>query len=313
VRGLNQASALKGGYLDPEVFVRSRPDAYLTPIRTRPLSKDEPDLIPRRLRLRDGVQPRRAKEDLQERITRSERIVPAALQNALMLRDGYLQWVEDVEVMLHGLTDESDALMALQTSRYALIRGISDVSIAASPWALVQAEVRFQKSWLEQLLVDLRERSRRAEAAGGDFAVIDTNIALHYQTPPAIPWNEVIDRSPVRLVVPLRVIEELDARKYHHDSKRAERARSALKEVSEVLKPAGTPGPLRDQVTIEVPVDPGPRDRPADADREILDTCHELRQFSDREVTLVTADTGMRLRAEAEGIRFAAMPDVYAK
>jgi hypothetical protein len=42
---------------------------------------------------------------------------------------------------------------------------------------------------------------------------------------------------------------------------------------------------------------------------EILETAHELRRLSGRDPTIVTGDTGMRLRAEAEAIATVAMPE----
>jgi hypothetical protein len=53
-----------------------------------------------------------------------------------------------------------------------------------------------------------------------------------------------------------------------------------------------------------VPIDPGPRNRPEDADEEVLNTCRELSLLSSQDVTLVTGDTGMRLRAQALRLRY---------
>ncbi len=66
-------------------------------------------------------------------------------------------------------------------------------------------------------------------------------------------------------------------------------------------------------VTIEVPTDRGTRHRPVDADEEILNTCDELRDLAAGEVTLITGDTAMRLRAEVRGIRVVRMPDQYER
>ncbi len=65
----------------------------------------------------------------------------------------------------------------------------------------------------------------------------------------------------------------------------------------------------------DVPVDDGPRRRTLDADQEILDTCRELQSGGQGVtlVTLVTDDTGMTLRATAQGLRVIAMPEAYLR
>jgi hypothetical protein len=75
----------------------------------------------------------------------------------------------------------------------------------------------------------------------------------------------------------------------------------------------GTPKAVRDDTTIEVFIEPGPRSRPSDADTEILETAHELRRLSGKAVTIATADTGMVLRGVTEGIPTVSMPDKYRR
>jgi predicted ribonuclease YlaK len=55
-------------------------------------------------------------------------------------------------------------------------------------------------------------------------------------------------------------------------------------------------------------LEPAPRLRPPDADEEILAVCSELPQLTGRQVTLVTGDTAMRLRAAAIGLRAVELP-----
>ena len=55
------------------------------------------------------------------------------------------------------------------------------------------------------------------------------------------------------------------------------------------------------------------RFQPHDADEEILALCAELPQLTGAEVTLVTADTGMRLRARAQRTTVARMPEKYLR
>jgi len=62
-----------------------------------------------------------------------------------------------------------------------------------------------------------------------------------------------------------------------------------------------------------VPIDSGPRPRPADADEEVLETCEELHQLTGRTITLVTADTARRLRAGERSIDVVRMPAEYER
>jgi predicted ribonuclease YlaK len=143
--------------------------------------------------------------------------------------------------------------------------------------------------------------------------VLDTHVLLHYQPVDQIPWPAVLGAQSVRLVIPLRVIEEIDAKKYARAANLAKRARNVLPSLERLVGPAGAPGRLTQEVTIEVPVETGPRYRPEDADEEILETCRELEQFTGQHVTLVTGDTAMRLRAQANAIPTRELPDNYAR
>ena len=116
--------------------------------------------------------------------------------------------------------------------------------------------------------------------------------------PPAqIDWHSILAISSVRLVIPLEVIEELDLLKF--DRRRPDGARRILPQLAAVLGAGGEPREGREDTTIEVLVSPAPRARPADGDEEVLQTCQELDQFGGRPVTLISADTAIRLRAQA--------------
>ena len=66
-------------------------------------------------------------------------------------------------------------------------------------------------------------------------------------------------------------------------------------------------------MTLEVPVDPGPRSRPQDADEEILGFCAELPQLIGADVTLVTGDTSMRMRARAQKTAVRGLAETYRR
>jgi len=180
----------------------------------------------------------------------------------------------------------------------------------------VNSEVSEQVTWIEGLVGHLNCMAVRLAAAPGVVTVLDTNVLLHYQPPEQVEWAKVTGVTgvdPVRLVLPLRVIEELDEKKYTARPDIRDRARRLLSDLwGRLAGTAGGPVLLRENVTIEVPVDEGDRARPLDADQEVLDTCEQLRNVGQR-VILVTGDTGLSLRAIAARLTVVRMPDTYLR
>jgi hypothetical protein len=269
-------------------------------------------VVPTRLSLKEGVPPKQALDALRPYVQTAGNVLSTAghLDNA-DLRNGYLKWVEGLEMHLATLTHDVAVITMLQSDRYWRIRELDGGT--PRPFPLVQAEINLQKATLERFLDDLEQRVQRLSDAPGCLVVLDTNVLLHYVPPAQIPWPDVMGVAEVRLIVPLRVIEELDAKKYAQRSDLAGRARALLPQLEAALESGGAPGALRDGVTIEVPLDTGPRERPADADTEILNTCKEIQGLTGRPVALVTADTAMRIRAEAYGLRVERLPECHER
>jgi hypothetical protein len=266
------------------------------------------------LRLREGVSADQAIAALRPLIMDAGNIASAGTTagGVPAMRDAYLTWVEAVERQLTSLTHDRAVSGMLQSPRYWHIRQIQG-RMDARPAPLVEAEVALQRGALEDLVADLQARVNRLSAAGGTIAVLDTNILLQYEEPSKVPWRDVLGVQSVGLIVPLRVVEELDAKKYSGSKRLADRARAILPRLEALVGRDGSPGPVADGVTIEVPVEPRSRWRPADADEEILAFCAELPQLVGATATLVTADTAMRLRAGAQGTPVVVPPDRYLR
>jgi rRNA-processing protein FCF1 len=273
---------------------------------------------PRHLRLKPGVDPRVATLTLDQLINEGRNVIASVAggtgigPGALPLAEAYVRWLEGVETHLQVLTFDFSVVDALQTGRYWRIRQLHEEPIW--PTQLVRAEIGQQTSWLEALRDDLQLRIDRVAAAPGDPTVLDTNVLLEFVPPVQIDWTAVIPSPAVRLVIPLRVVEELDVLKYDRRRQdRAERARSVLPQLETSVGNAGTPQELRANTTIEVLIEPSPRHRPTDADEEVLETCRELQQYGQQRVWLVTADTAMRLRAQALNVAVVPMPNEYSR
>jgi predicted ribonuclease YlaK len=115
------------------------------------------------------------------------------------------------------------------------------------------------------------------------------------------------------MMLPLRVIEEIDAKKYGGNQRLSRVARELLPWIDRLF-PHGDTGPvaLREGATIELLLADRPRYRPSDADEEVLDICHEVRHLAGR-VRLMTADTGMRARARTEGLELVIVPETWLR
>jgi rRNA-processing protein FCF1 len=272
---------------------------------------------PLRLYLKDGVQPAQAIEALTGRILAAKNLAgvvspggigPGSEAAYLERRQAdYLHWAEATEGQLGNVTHDADVLALPYSAAHHEIRQLTPRSPRAI--AFIDSEIARQVRALEALRDDLQLRFVRARATGGAIAVLDTNVLLHHQLPDSVAWRDVIGQESVRVVIPLRVIEELDEKKYSASDKLRTRARERLPKLYAMVGADGVPKTLKDgRGTIEVFIELGLRTRPADADTEILETARNLQRLSGQAVTIVTGDTGMRLRAEAEGIATAAMP-----
>jgi hypothetical protein len=81
------------------------------------------------------------------------------------------------------------------------------------------------------------------------------------------------------------------------------------------LFPTGDSGPVAlkdDDATIEVTLAERPRHRPSDADEEVLEVAHDVLRFAGS-VKLLTADTGMRVRARSEGLDVLFVPSEWRR
>ena len=263
-----------------------------------------------RLILKPGVEPKRAAAILRS-LAAGARNASAAGHEWFQVRDAYLQWVETVESHLASLTSDLALIASVHNEHYWRLQ--DGGAKFARPLPMMTGELARQQDRFESLAGELEQRLDRIANAPGSIAVVDTNVLLHYQSPAHVPWPEIIGRAPVRLVIPLRVVEELDLKKWGENKRLAARARKLLPSIQRALRPGGTPGRLRDDVTVEVPVPSRPRHRPVDADEEILATCEELTAFSGQVATLITGDTSMTIRAEASGITVKVMPDRFER
>ncbi len=229
-------------------------------------------------------------------------------------QEDYLRWVDSAEVQLGNFTDEAVVDALLKTRAYWAIRDLNPQT--AQPFLVIESEIRAQKTVLERLRDDLVRRVDRVLGAPGRIAVLDTNVLLHYQSPENVDWSSVVGAKLVRLLIPMVVVDELDEKKNMGGEKVRQKARDLLPRLERMMGEDGSPGPVREGVTIEVELaDASHGRRGPDADGSILDACSQLERLAGAEngVTLVTADMGMKMRAAQRGIQAVTMPDSYRR
>ena len=138
----------------------------------------------------------------------------------------------------------------------------------------------------------------------------DTNALLHYTRFDQLNWPKVVQEPPVRLVIPVAVIDELDDKKYARREEFQQRARELLALIDRVTaSPADGCLEIGASVTVEVlPGERGHRRMPSN-DQEILERCEFLQQMSGNPVMLITGDSGMRIKARSRGISAFKLPE----
>lgn len=189
-------------------------------------------------------------------------------------------------------------------------------ALRAENQALV-TEIENQVKALEQARNEL-EALKQLASRPGLPVVYDTNMLNHWSQPGDIRWRDVLkdqgETAPLtRLVVPLRVIDELDEQKYGQ-GELAKRATTAIRYLERVLRgsPPGDAVQLRQGTTIEVWVDTD--DRGNDADLAILRCAADLDNLHPNTGSRVlTDDFGMRLRAQQVGLKVVSLPQDYKK
>lgn len=115
-------------------------------------------------------------------------------------------------------------------------------------------------------------------------------------------------------MIPLVVVDELDAKKSHSDDKMKRRARNAVKKVEELLAPIQGVAELSRSkkgrvVLLGVLEDEPDARRLPIADSEIAERARYLKTLTNREVVVATLDTGMKIRSATVGLRTVCPPE----
>lgn len=235
--------------------------------------------------------------------------------------NAYLKWSSEVVMHLGPMLRPGDLEHLVTTPRYWTLQTLDPAARQLSLAGFVDLEVSERLRTFELERDSLRTSIERWRARQGWLIVADTNVYLHHdQYFDEVDWAALVGArlDGVHLVLPLLVVDELDRHKRGQRGKKVSstnseevrtRARVTLKKIDESMSPGASvtihPSrfPERGQVTAEVLLDPADHVRLEDADAEIVDRAVAVKQLAQRDVTVVTFDVGMKMRAQAAGLR----------
>lgn len=209
-------------------------------------------------------------------------------------------WVSTMQHMLRTYYVSPD-LTRLHTTRYWHLHNLMHVPGSRRIPEMVRDEAEVQCDWLRSEADDLQQRADRfGKDPTAKLVIIDTNIFLHGELFDKIPWRTWLSvKEPIQVIVPIRVIDELDSQKFRGNKDRARKALRILVRLTD--ERPNVAASIGDGITIETYVPSGPRQMMLSGDSEILESCDEVRTFSGRNVIVLTRDVGMDLRARNAG------------
>jgi len=227
----------------------------------------------------------------------------------------YQQWANNAARQLSYLLRPADLDRLVLTRRYWLLQRLPAAQ-GQDFYSPVDLELEERTNDLEQAIRDLTEQDARWSAPG-HVLVADTNFFLHASqrlgdADLALAINAHAD--PLHLVIPIVVVDELDALKRTGKTGTRVRARQTLATINQILlsgperrqlRPAQTlPATgggevLRGAVNVQVLLDPPSHQRLPINDDEIVDRAVAVASLAERQVYLLTYDNGMRFRGRA--------------
>jgi hypothetical protein len=262
------------------------------------------------MRLRHGVTAAHAIKVLRELAmsVQTARAAVVAGDGVRYRRDQYLSWADDAENRLRNLFAEQDLVNSLHSERYWRIHNLEDYS--ARPTALLLAEIDLQLGLLLST-VERLESYRQLAQQPGKILVLDTNTFMHCSLFTEIRWCDEFNVGAVRLVLPLLVLDELDDKTFSAHARLSKRASKVLRTLDPFMDRVVEAGAaeITSSVTLEVLRDDEDHRRRGNNDTELLDRAEFLAQVTERPVTLVTTDYGMRVRSRARNLFVRVMPE----
>jgi hypothetical protein len=232
--------------------------------------------------------------------------------------NAYLEWAQTAETHMRELFTDTDLTDAVFADRYWHIAGLH----VGSPYGvrIINQEADHQDARLAEAIETLKQWQELGERPGALLA-LDTNAFLQFRPYYELPWTALAGTDRVRLILTMPVLDEIEAKKQGSNARLKKRARRILPRLDTAfgddgraffdVEKDGTPMP---GVTLEILRDPpGHRRSTTDMDAEFLDRCEFLQGAAARPVTVVSGDTGMKVRARGSlgALKLLTLPDDY--
>jgi len=221
----------------------------------------------------------------------------------------YVQWATTTEGRLRTILSTRDAAAFFDGPRH---RDICTMTAGGQLLPMINAEVNAYSDRL-RTLVDELDLTRRLFGGAGTCLVPDTSFYIeHGQKIEDIDFHDLAQWSgPVKVLIPMIVVDELDGLKQRGASPKAKwRASYSVAVIDRVVDDPPRPGlltakkhmPPRGEVTFQIVFDPPGHQRMPINDDEIVARCLACQPFADN-LTVITYDTGQSTRARAAGLK----------
>jgi len=232
----------------------------------------------------------------------------------------YVEWATNSVQMLGGQISSADLDRLILTRGYErLLSGVgtltgTDLGTQRAVNGLVSLELRQRVDALDQAVKALTAQINRWNGVDV-FAVADTSVYIEHEDKlEDLDFAPLLDMAwwdkPIRILVPVIVMDELDGLKRSKDRDVRWRAGYTLAVLDRVfakttgpaqLRPPNSDSP-RGAVVMESIFDPPGHVQLPVNDDEIIDRTLAVQALAGREVTLLTYDTGQSMRAHNAGL-----------
>lgn len=245
----------------------------------------------------------------------------ATVGTGIDVYNAYIRWVNEAATNLVRIVPTNTLDHLVLTTRYWSLQGQPDTGALQPVQLMLDVELAERDRALATAISDVDAEIRRWNQQPGALTVLDTSVYITHPDKleeadfaPFLGLREV----PIRVVVPILVIDELDSLKRSGDSRTRWRAAYSLAVLDRVLKVSTGPAVLRPAdfsalteetggiprgaVTLEVLFDPAGHARLPIADDEIVARALAVQSSAGRSVRFVTYDTAQSFRARQAGL-----------
>jgi len=223
-------------------------------------------------------------------------------------RDAYVLWATRTEGQLRTILSTRDASAFFDGPRH---RDICSMTPGSQLLPMIRAEIEAHSDRFGGLANEL-DLARRLFEGAGTCLVPDTSFYIEHGEKIELVDFHILaqDLGPVRVLVPMIVVDELDGLKKGASSKTRWRAGYSVAVIDKVIVDPPWPGilnpkkhmPPRGEVTFQIVFDPRGHRRMPINDDEIVNRSLACQPFAG-DLTVITYDTGQSTRARAAGLK----------